>query len=57
MASTTHYRFLEASQFNPTNTFVYGHKVVIVTWGAPVTAVMIKNSLVAETYREHFKHL
>ncbi len=57
IAPTTSYRFLEATQFNPTNTFVYGERVVIVTWGSPVTAVMLKNSQVAETYRNHFEHL
>ena len=57
IAPTTSYRFLEGTQFNPTNTFVYGNKVVIVTWGSPVTAVMIKNNEIAETYRNHFEHL
>jgi len=57
LAPTTDYRFLEMKQFNPTNTFVYGDKVVIVTWGAPVTVVMIKNKDTAETYRDHFEHL
>jgi len=57
LAPTTNYRFLESTQFNPTNTFVYGNKVVIVTWGSPVTAVMIKNNQIAETYRNHFEHL
>ncbi len=57
LAPTTEYRFLEATQFNPTNTFVYGNKVVIVTWGSPVTAVMIKNNAIAETYRNNFEHL
>ena len=57
LAPSTHYRFLEEKQFNPTNTFVYGNKVVIVTWGTPVTAVMIKNESIAETYRNHFEHL
>lgn len=57
LAPTTKYRFIEATQFNPTNTFVYGNKVVIVTWGSPVTAVMIKNNEVADTYRSHFEHL
>ncbi len=32
-------------------------KDVIVSWGSPITAVMIKNSLIAETYRNHFEHL
>lgn len=57
LAPTTHYRFLEQKQFNPTNTFVYGGKVVIVAWGNPVMAVMIKNEAIAETYRNHFEHL
>src|SRR3989338_7076826 len=57
LAPTTNYRFLEEKQFNPTNTFVYGNKTVIVTWGSPVTAVMIKNNEVASTYRGHFEHL
>ncbi|MBU0460130.1 MAG: hypothetical protein KJ771_04960 [Nanoarchaeota archaeon] len=57
LAPTTNYRFLEEKQFNPTNTFVYGNKVVIVTWGTPVTAVMIKNESIAETYKNHFEHL
>jgi len=56
-APTTEYRFLVEKQFNPTNTFVYGNKVVIVTWGTPVTAVMIKNQAIAETYQNHFEHL
>ncbi len=57
LAPTTDYRFLEEKQFNPTNTFVYGNKVVIVTWENPVMAVMIKNEAIAETYRNHFEHL
>lgn len=57
LAPTTEYRFLEEKQFNPTNTFVYGNNVVIVTWGSPVTAVMIKNNEIAGTYKNHFEHL
>ena len=57
LAPTTDYRFLEEKQFNPTNTFIYSNKVVIVTWGSPVTAVMIKNAEIAKTYRNHFEHL
>lgn len=57
VSPTTSYRFLEATQFNQTNTFVYGDKVVIVTWGAPPTAIMIQNKEIAETYRSHFEHL
>jgi len=56
-ASTTTYRYLEAKQFNPTNTFIYGGKVVIVSWGTPVTAIMIENKDIAQTHKEHFKHL
>lgn len=57
LAPTTSYRFLKQKQFNPTNTFVYGDKAVIVSWGTPVTAVMIKNKEIAETYRNHFEYL
>ncbi|MBI4170221.1 MAG: winged helix-turn-helix transcriptional regulator [Candidatus Aenigmarchaeota archaeon] len=57
IAPTTTYRFLEEKQFNPTNTFVYGNKVVIVSWSTPVTAIMIENNEIAETYRNHFEHL
>ena len=57
LSPTTNYRFLEEKQFNPTNTFIYGNKIVIVTWGTPVTAVMIKNKDIAETYRNNFEHL
>lgn len=57
LASTTEYRFLEATKFNTVHTVVYSDKIVIVTWGSPATAVMIKNNAVAETYRAHFEHL
>jgi sugar-specific transcriptional regulator TrmB len=57
VAPTTSYRYLEETQFNPTNTFVYGNKVVLVTWGTPVTAVMISNENIALTYRNHFERL
>ena len=56
-APTTEYRYLTEEQFNPTNTFVYAEKVVIVTWGTPASAVMIQNKSVAATYRSHFEHL
>jgi sugar-specific transcriptional regulator TrmB len=56
-APTTTYRFLEEKQFNPTNTFVYANKVVIVSWGTPITAIMIKNNGIAETHKNHFEHL
>jgi sugar-specific transcriptional regulator TrmB len=57
MAATTTYRFLDANQFNPTNTFIYGEKVVIVSWDVPVTAIMIHNIKIAETYKNHFEYL
>ncbi len=57
IAPTTTYRYLKEEQLNPTNTAVYGDRVVIVTWGTPVTAVMIKNKDIAKTYRGHFEHL
>lgn len=55
LATTTQYKYLEEEQFNPTNTFIYGNKVVIVSWGTPITAIMIKNSEIAKTYKSHFE--
>ena len=57
IAPATTYRFLNEKQFNPTNTFVYESKVVIVSWGTPVTAILIQNNEIAETYRNHFEYL
>jgi len=57
LAPTTQYRFLKETLFNPANTFIYGDKVVIVSWGTPVTATMIKNKGLFETYKNHFEHL
>lgn len=57
IAPTTSYRYLEEKQFNPTNTCVYGDKVVIVSWGTPITAIMIKNKNIAVTYRNQFEYL
>lgn len=56
-APTTTYRFITEKQFNPTNTFIYSGKVVIVSWGTPVTAILIQNNEIAETYRNHFEYL
>jgi sugar-specific transcriptional regulator TrmB len=56
-APTTTYRYLESDEYNPTNTFIYGDKVVIVCWETPVTAVMIKNKKLAKTYRQQFEQL
>ncbi|MBI4152923.1 hypothetical protein HY497_00225 [Candidatus Woesearchaeota archaeon] len=57
VAPTTMYRFLREKQFNPTNTFIYDKNVVIVSWGTPVTAILIQNNEIAETYRNHFEYL
>ena len=57
LAPKTQYRFLEDKQFNPTNTFIYGNKIVIVTWGMPVTAIMIENKEITDTYKTNFEYL
>lgn len=36
---------------------MYGNKIVLVIWGTPVSAIMIKNKQVTVTYRNHFEHL
>lgn len=57
IAPNTEYRFLEETEFNPTNTFIYGDKVVIISWGTPITATMIRNKGMADTYKNHFEIL
>lgn len=57
LAPNTSYKFLEEDQFNPTNTFIYGNKVVIITWGTPITAILIQNEDIAKTYQNNFEHL
>ncbi len=57
IAATTEYRFLDQKQFNPANTVVYGNKVAIVSWGDPITTILIQNRDIAETYRGHFEYL
>lgn len=57
LAPTTEYKFLKEKDFNPTNTFIYGNKIVIVSWGTPITATMIKNKGIAITYKNHFEQL
>src|SRR3989344_1101580 len=57
VAKTTENRFLNEQQFNPTNTFIYADRVVIVTWGTPITSIMIQNKEIAVTYRSHFEQL
>src|SRR3989344_2252644 len=56
-APTTQYRFLEGEQFNPTNTMIYGKKVVLIICGNPITVVMIEHEGTARTYRNHFEQL
>ena len=57
IAPTTSYRFLQEKKFNYTNTAVYEDKIVIITWGTPITAIMIKNKDIAETYKNNFERL
>lgn len=53
----TTYRFLDSKQLNPTNTLIYGNRIMLVIWGVPITTVIIENKQVAQTYREQFEYL
>ena len=53
----TTYRFLDTKQFEPVNTMIYGNKVAFVIWGTPITSIIIENTPLAQTYREHFEYL
>ena len=51
-----HYRFIPEEFFNPTATAIYGDRVLIIIW-EPLTAILIKNKDLAESYRRYHKLL
>ena len=51
-----HYRFIPEEFFNPTATAIYGDRVLIIIW-EPLTAILIKNKGLAESYRRYHKLL
>lgn len=51
-----HYRFIPKEFFNPTATAIYGDRVLIIIW-EPLTAILIKNKGLAESYRRYHKLL
>ncbi|MGK0232688.1 MAG: sugar-specific transcriptional regulator TrmB [Patescibacteria group bacterium] len=57
IAKTTRYKYLDAKDFNPTNTFIYSNVVAIVIWGTPIIVIKIENNNLSKTYKEHFEHL
>lgn len=56
-APTTTYRFLPESEFKLSDTMIYADKIVIVTWGSPITAILIKNKGLAAAYTTNFEQL
>lgn len=50
------YRFIPEEFFNPTQTAVYGKKVVIMIW-EPLTIIVIENSELADSYKKYFEML
>lgn len=57
IAPYAEYRYLDATEFNPTNTLIYGNKVALITWGTPLVVILIENNQVANTYLDAFNHL
>ncbi len=53
----TEYRFLGEEDFPPTHTHIYGEKVAIIVWGTPVTIILIRSKIVAESYKRDFERL
>ena len=50
------YRFIPEEFFEPTATAIYGDRVLIIVW-EPLTAILIRNKGLAESYRRYHKLL
>ncbi len=54
---TTTVRYLNFKTKSPVATNIYGDKIAIIIWSETPEAVIIKNKLAAEAYREYFEKL
>ncbi len=54
---TTTYRFLPKEFSDPTSTFIYGDKITIVLFGAPLHGLIIESKMLANAYRKQFNLL
>ena len=51
------YRLLPDHLFNPNPTHIYGNKVAIILWGAPMHGIIMESPQVADAYRKYFEIL
>lgn len=56
-AKTTAYRSLDRKYLGNAATWIYGDRVVLIVFGSPDVAVIIKNGEMADAYRRQFELL
>ncbi|MBU0460549.1 MAG: hypothetical protein KJ771_07120 [Nanoarchaeota archaeon] len=50
------YRYLSEDILSPTDTLVYGNKVVLFIWTEPYYGILISSKEIAETNKKHFEY-
>ena len=53
----TEYRYLDKKYLTLSSTWIYADKVVILTMGTPIMAIIIQNKDISETYKKQFQLL
>lgn len=51
------YRYLQEDILSPTDTIIYGNKVVLLIWSEPYYGILISSKEIAETNSKHFEYL
>jgi sugar-specific transcriptional regulator TrmB len=51
------YRYVDEAYFQPTPIFIYGDRVVIITWKPILTLVFMQSEELAEAFKKHFELL
>ncbi len=53
----TEYRYLDKKYMTSTATWIYADKVLLLTLGMPMIAIIVQNKEVADTYKRQFELL
>jgi sugar-specific transcriptional regulator TrmB len=53
----TRYRFLEKEDFHSSPIFIYGNKVVLISWYPTINLIFIENKNIATGFKKHFELL
>jgi hypothetical protein len=51
------YRFIDQKYFQPTPTFIYGNKIVLISWKPTTRLIFIESEELSDAFRKHFEAL